>query len=196
MTTKTPASQVELTGGSTLATVLAYVTYAADYGAAAAGTATANTAAINAAIVAATGTTGHVVVAPGVAYTESSLVIPADVIILVYGASGLVTYLTSDRGTSLPITPGGVAIKSKGNSGVALRTLDYGVAASPVLQLTRDSTGAIAHLEHGFSDLVELTGTVNPAAGKARLYAENVAGKTTLFVKFSSGAAIQLAVQV
>jgi len=191
MVTKVGDEFVEVEGGRTLADKLADFINAADYGATVAGTAGANTTAINLAIVAAaaSGGCGFVSVAPGVAYTEASLVIPDGVVLIIGSTSGTITYLTKNQGTGLPVLLGGIVIKSQGNTGVLLRSLDYGVGGEPILQLLDAANGDNAALNPKFVEMLEMTDPTAPSANKSRLYTrDNGSGKTQLVVRFPTGA--------
>lgn len=189
MTTKATEDFVLLSTGRTLGEKISEFISAADYGAAAANSAAVNTTAINAAIVAATSTTGFVLVTPDIAYTEADLSIPDEVVVLVFSDSGTVTYLTKDQGTTLPVTKGGLVIKSKGNTGILLRSTDYGVAAEPFIQFIDATTGDLAAAEFKFAEMGEISDPTAPTSNKARLYVkDDGAGKTQLVVRFPTGA--------
>ena len=197
MTTRVDSSFVDV-GSRTLATKLADFINAADYGAATANSAALNTSCINAAITTASsaGQSGFVVISPGVSYTEASLVIPDGVVILIFSTLGTVTYLTKDQGTSLPVTKGGLVIKSQGNTGVMLRSLDYGVTGEPILQVVDATNGDIAAFAPKFAELVEITDPTAPSANKARLYAkDDGAGNTALAVRFPTGDVVNICEQ-
>lgn len=194
MTTRVDSSFVNV-GDRTLETKLADLVNAADYGAATGNSAGVNTTYINYAIaaVSATGQSGFVVVSPGVSYTEASLVIPDGVVILIFSTLGTVTYLTKDQGTSLPVTKGGLVIKSQGNTGVMLRSLDYGVTGEPILQVVDATNGDIAAFAPKFAELVEITDPTAPSANKARLYSkDDGASNTTLSIRFPTGNVIDI----
>ena len=183
--------------GDTLTSWASNFTMASSYGAAPANSAADNTTAINLAIVAAAGTTGQVIVGVGVSYTEASLVIPDGVVVIVFSSSGTITYLVKNQGTSFPVTKGGLVIKSQGNTGIMLRSIDYSVSAEPILQFVDANTGDIAAALAKFIEFDETTGITSPSGNKARLYAEdNGSGKTRLVVKFPTGSAIVLATEV
>lgn len=169
---------------------------AKDYGAATTATASANTTAINAAIVAATGTTGMVVVGVGISYTEASLVIPDGVVLLVFSANGTVTYLVKDQGTSLPVTKGGVVFKSQGNTGVMVRAIDYGVVAEPILQFLDATNGDVAAIAPKFIEFDEITDPTAPSANKGRVYIkDDGSGNTALAVRFPTGDVVNICKQ-
>jgi hypothetical protein len=187
--TNNVSDMVLMAEGDTLTSWSANFTLASSYGALTTASATVNTAAINLAIVAATGTTGRVLITPGISYTEASLVIPDGVVLIVFSALGTITYLTKDQGTSLPVTKGGLVIKSQGNTGVMLRSLDYGVTGEPILQVVDATNGDIAAFAPKFNEFVEITDPTAPSANKARLYCkDNGSGKSQLVVRFPTGA--------
>lgn len=190
MVTKVSDAMVNI-GTRTLEAKLADIINAADYGATVAGSASANTTAINNAITAAatSGGNGFVLVSPGVSYTEASLVIPDGVVLLVFSTSGILTVLTKHQGTTLPVTKGGIAIKGQGNTGVLLRSLDYGVTAEPIMQILDLTNGDLAGLEFKFAELTEISDPTAPSANKGRLYVrDNGSGKSQLVVRFPTGA--------
>jgi hypothetical protein len=191
MTTNVKSFFVELDSTRTLESKLGDIISAVDYGAATTESAANNTIAINSAITAAavTGASGFVIVPPEISYTEGDLIIPDDVSLLVFSVNGTVTLLTKDQGTTLPVTKGGLVIKSKGNTGILLRSLDYGVSAEPVLQVLDATNGDIAAISPKFVEMDEITDPTAPSANKGRLYIrDNGAGKTELVVRFPTGA--------
>lgn len=195
--TKVTDPLVSLSTGRTLDSKLLDLKSAVDYGGAIASSAAVNTVAINAAIVAATGTTGFVVLPPGMAYTEASLVIPDGVLVLAFSSSGVLRILSKDQGTAFPVLKGGIAVKSQGKTGILLRADDYGVTADPVLLVQDDTTGDIAAIQYKFAELDEQAADPSaPSANKARLFAkDNGSGSTQLAVRFPTGPTIPLATQ-
>jgi hypothetical protein len=194
--TNNVSDMVLMAEGDTLTSWSANFTLASSYGALTTASATVNTAAINLAIVAATGTTGRVLITPGISYTEASLVIPDGVVLIVFSTLGTITYLTKDQGTSLPVTKGGLVIKSQGNTGVMLRSLDYGVTGEPILQFVDATNGDIAAIASKFEEFVEITDPAAPSANKARLYAkDDGAGNTALAVRFPTGDVVNICEQ-
>lgn len=195
MTTKLPAAHVFLPSGNTLQTIIDAVSLAIEYGVATGNSAAVNTTAINDAI-AACGDTGFVVVPPSCAYNEVDLTMVDGVIVMVWSTDGTVMLLTKDQGTSLPVTKGGLVIKSKGNTGILLRTLDYGVSAEPIVQVLDATGGDIAAIELKnllFGETADLTA---PSANKAKLYArDDGSGNTQLAVRFPTGNPIYLAAE-
>ena len=189
MTTKCMDDFVTLDSGRTLASKLADIISASDYGASAGGTSSANTTAINSAITAASAaSSGFVIINEGISYTEGSLVIPDDVTLIVFGAYGTVTFLVKDQGAS-PIGRGGVGIKSQGHTGVILRAVDQGVSAAPLVQIVDSSAGDLAAIHTAFVEMDEVSAPATPAGNKSRLYTrDNGAGKTQLVVQFPTGA--------
>jgi len=190
MTTRVDSSFVDV-GSRTLTSKLGDFINAADYGALTTNSAALNTSCINAAITVANNPaqSGFVVISPGVSYTEASLVIPDGVVLLIFSTLGTVTYLTKDQGTSLPVTKGGLVIKSQGNTGVMLRSLDYGVTGEPILQVVDATNGDIAAFAPKFNEFVEITDPTAPSANKGRLYCkDNGSGKSQLVVRFPTGA--------
>lgn len=195
MTTKVPAAHVFLPSGNTVQTIVDALALAVEYGVTTAGSAAANTTGLNTAI-AACGDTGFVLVPPGVAYNEVDLVMVDGVILVVYSTNGTVMLLTKDHGTSLPVTKGGLAIKSKGNTGILLRSLDYGVSAEPILQVLDVTGGDIAALELKNLLLGETVDLTAPSANKAKLYSrDDGAGATQLVARFPTGDIIPLATE-
>lgn len=183
------AEMVVLQSGRTLEEFAAGFTNCLDYGATVGGAAGANNTAINTAIVAATGTTGLVLVPVGVSYTEASLVIPDGVLLIIFSSNGVITYLSKYQGTALPIIKGGICIKSQNNTGILLRSLDYGVSGEPILQILDAANGDIAALAPKFAEFIEISDPTAPSANKSRLYTrDNGAGKTQLVVRFPTGA--------
>ena len=184
---------VSLDSGRSLASKLLDIVSCLDYGAVVGGTATANTTAINAAIVAASG--GFVLIPPGVSYTEASIIFADDVVLLVFGATGTLTILTTDYGSS-PLAQGGLRIKAVGNSGVVLRSVDFGVTAEPFLQVVDAVGGDTAAIHMKFVEMDEIAAPANPSANKSRLYTrDNGAGKTQLVVQFPTGVVQVLATE-
>lgn len=115
-----------------------------DYGATIGGTAGDNATAINAAIAA--NNTGFILVPPGVSFTEASLSMVDGVNILYFTSNGVLTILTKNQGTILPVLKGGIAIKSQNHSGVLLRSHDLNTAAEPFLQILDLTNGDLAYL--------------------------------------------------
>jgi len=188
--------QIDLLNSRTLEEKVGDFISCLDYGASVSGSAAANTIAINSAITAAalSGASGFVVIPPGISYTEASLVIPDEVVLLVFSSSGIVTVLTKDQGTAYPITKGGLAIKSQGHNGILLRSSDYGVTAEPLFEVVDLTNGDPAGIEISMGQFVSLgdnTDPSAPAAGKARLYLTYDTGssKYQLRILFPSGSA-------
>lgn len=196
MVTRVGEDFVEVEGARTLGEKLADVLNAEDYGATIGGAAGTNTTAINAAIVAATATSGFVIVKPGTAYTEGSLVMADGVTVLIFDTSGNIIHLVKDQGTALPVTEGCVIYKSQANTGIGIRSLDYGVSSEPILQLLNQLTGQVAAMEAKFAEMREITDPTAPSANKVRLYCrDNGAGKTQLVARFPTGAIQQVAIE-
>jgi hypothetical protein len=184
---------ISLSTGRTLISKLGDIVSAADYGATTAGTAAANTTAINTAIAACA--TGFILIPPGVAYTESSLVMEDDVTLIIFGSNATVTFLSKSQGDS-PTNKGGIVIKSQNDTGVLLKATDYGVTAEPVIQVCDATTGDLAVLESKFFELTEVSTPTAPSANKARLYLkDNGGGVTQLMMLSATGAAVQVAIQ-
>lgn len=196
MVTKVGSTLVETADDRTLDSKLADIINAEDYGALASASAGANTTAINAAIVAATATSGFVIVKPGVNYTEGSLLMVDGVTVIVFDTTGNITHLVKDQGTALPVLKGSLIYKSQGNTGVSVRALDYGVVGEPFLQLLNQITGQLAALETKFVEMTEIVAPTAPSANKGRLFMQdNGAGKTQLVVRFPTGAIQVIATQ-
>lgn len=195
MTTKVPAAHIEFTSGASLEDALSSLSLASDYGAATGNSAAVNTTAINDAI-AACADTGFVVVAPGISYNEVDLLLVDGVLIIVYSTNGTITYLSKDHGTTLPVTKGGLVLKGKGNTGILLRSLDYGVSAEPIAQILDASSGDIAAVELKNLLLDETTDLVAPSANKMKLYCrDDGGGNTQLTVRFPTGDPVVLSTQ-
>lgn len=195
MTTFVPAAHVALESGVPIEDALGKMSLATDYGASTAGTAAVNTTAINSAI-AASGATGFVVVAPGIAYNEVDLVMVDGVVVMVYSTNGTVMYLVKDQGSTLPVVKGGLVIKSKGNTGIFLRSLDYGVSAEPIVQILDATSGDLAAAELKNLLMSETADLTAPSANKAKLYVrDDGAGKTQLIVRFPTGNPIAVATE-
>lgn len=193
MTTKMKADFTTLASGRTVEDKLTGLVDAADYGASSSNTASENTIAINLAIQAAV--SGFVIIPVGVAYTEASLVLTPNITLVVFGANGVVTFLSSDNGDT-PIARSGIAVKQQGTNGVLLRAVDFGVSAEPFLQVVDLTNGDIAAVNTKFIELDEITAPANPSADKARLYTkDDGSGNTQLIVQFPTGSAIALATQ-
>lgn len=193
MTTPFAAYMVSLGSGRTAEEKSADFITATDYGASSVETTTNNTAAINAAL--ATASTGFVVVPAGVTYTEASLVIPDDVVLLVFGEYGTLTALVKDF-SAAPIAKGGFVVKSQGHTGVLLRAVDNGVATDPLLQLVDATSGDIAAAHIKFLEVDEVATTAAPAANKVRLYAkDDGSGNTELIARFATGTDIAVTKQ-
>lgn len=183
---------VSLATGRTLDDKLGDVISCLDYGATIGGTAAANTTAINSAIQA---SNSFVTIPPGVAYTEASIVFRDEVTLIVFSSYGTFTVVSKDFGHS-PIAKGGIAVKPAGQSGVLLRSVDFGVADEPFLQVVDNLTGDIAATHTKFIELDEISAPVSPSANKSRLYTrDNGSGKTQLVVKFPTGAVQVLATE-
>ena len=195
--TKVTDPLVTLATTRSLTSRLADQISALDHGATIGGTAAVNTPLINLAIVAATGTTGFVVIPPGMAYTEASLTIPDGVMLIVFSASGTVKYLFKDQGASLPVLKGGVVIKQQGNTGILLRADDFGVTAEPILLVQDETTGDVAAVQTKWVELEEISSDPTaPSANRARLYTtDDGSGNTQLAVRFATGSVIPLATE-
>jgi len=189
MSVKVKTSMVETTSGRSLEARLDDIISVADYGASSTATLAENINAINLAIVAAAAGSGIVFIPQGIAYTESGLNIPDNVVILQIGALGTCTFLTKYQGTALPVTKGGVVIKGQGNTGILLRALDYGVTAEPILQILDAAAGDVAALAPKFLEMDEITAPTSPSANKVRMFTrDNGSGKTQLVALFPTGA--------
>ena len=187
--TKVRAELVELSTGQPLEDKLKDIVSASTYGASPSASIAVNTAAINTAIAVAATTSGVVSVNPGVQFTETSLSIPDNVTVRVSTSDGTLVHLTKYQGSTLPVKKGGIVVKSQGQNGNLLRSLDYGVPAEPMLQILDSTTGDISALECKFAEIHESTDVTAPAADRARLYVrDNGAGKTQLVVRFPTGA--------
>ena len=194
MPSQTPvrSSLVTTASGRSLEDKLSDSISCLDYGATIGGTAAANTTAINAAIQAAK---GFVIVPSGVAYTEASIVFKDDVTLIVFSSYGTFSIISKDYGHS-PIAKGGTAVKTAGQSGVLIRSVDFGVADEPFLQVVDYTTGDIAATHTKFVELDEISAPASPSANKCRLYTrDNGSGKTQLVVKFPTGAVQVLATE-
>lgn len=192
--TKVLGELIQLATGRTLEERLADIIPAANHGASASASVSVNTAAINAAIVSANGV-GFVLVAPGVSFTESSLVIPDGVVILIFGSNGTLTFLVKDQGAS-PIAKGGIIIKSQDHTGILLRAIDQGLSTEPMVQLVDPVTGDIAAANLKFTEFDEITDPTAPSANKARLYTkDDGSGNTQLMVRFPTGSPMSIRTQ-
>lgn len=187
---------VALTSGRALESKLTDLTSALDHGAVSTNTASANTSAINAAIQAAIlSKSGFVLVPNGISYTEASLVMDDSVVLIVFGGSAAVTFLTKNQGDAVG-NKGGVVIKSQGDTGVLLKASDYGVTAEPVIQFCDATTGDVAAVESKWTEMQEITEPTAPGANKVRLYCrDNGSGKTQLVARFPTGAVQQVAIE-
>jgi hypothetical protein len=182
------------TADRTLAQKLGDVISCLDYGATVAGTAAANTTAINNALAAAaaSGANGFVLVPYGVSYTESSLSFTDEVQLIVFGQYGTVTFLSGDQGSSA-IARGGISLKSKGATGVLLRSHDAGVTADPFLQVVDATNGDVAAAQLKYAELPEITAPTTPTADKVRLYAAVNGSVSELYAKFQDGSVVPFA---
>jgi len=197
MTNQTRATAALVEGNTadrTLAQKLGDVISCLDYGAAVASNATVNTAAINDAITAAavSGSNGFVLVPYGISYTESSLILPDDVQLIVFGQYGTVTFLSTDHGSSA-IARGGIAVKSKGATGVILRSHDAGVTADPFLQIIDETNGDVAAVQTRYAEMPEIAAPTTPTADKVRLYAAANGSVTEVYAKFQDGSVVPFA---
>ena len=187
--TKVRAELVELSTGQSLEDRLNDVISAASFGASPTASIAVNTAAINAAIALAATTSGAIDIGQGVQFNEAALSIPDNVVVHIYTDNGTEVHLTKYHGSTLPVTKGGLVVKSQGQNGNLMRSLDYGVPAEPILQLLDATTGDIAGLEYKFAEIHESTDVSAPAANKVRLFArDNGSGKTQLCARFPTGA--------
>jgi len=184
------------TADRTLAEKLGDVISCLDYGATVSGTAAANTTAINDAITAAavSGANGFVLVPYGVSYTESSLVLPDDVQLIVFGQYGTVTFLCKDH-TSSAVARGGISVKSKGATGIVLRSHDAGVTADPFLQIVDATNGDMAAVQTRYVEVEEITAPTTPTANRVRIYAAVNGSVTELFAKFQDGSVVPIALE-
>lgn len=190
--TTVKASLVTVSSGRGLEDKLGDSISCLDYGATIGGSAAANTTAINAAIQAAR---GFVFVPPGVSYTEASIVFKDDVALIVFSAYCTFSVVSKDYGHP-PIAKGGIAVKPAGQSGVLLRSVDFGVADEPFLQVVDYLTGDIAATHTKFIEMDEISAPANPSANKCRLYTkDNGSTKTQLVVQFPTGVVIPLATE-
>lgn len=196
MTVKLPSSMVQFPGGQSLEDRLNYLTFASNYGAASGNSAASNTIAISNAISDATGASGFVVIGVGISYNEADLTIPDDVTLIEMTSDGYVKFISKDHGTSLPVTKGGLVIKSQGNNGVLLRNTDYGVTAEPFVQFLDAANGDLAAVEFKFAELTEITEPSAPSANKARLFIkDDGASNSQLMVRFATGTSVAIATQ-
>ena len=184
----------------TVAAKLQEIVSILDFGAVCDGT-TDDSVAINAAITAVTALPagGFVVIPANTNYVEASLNLATDVTLVDYSTPGVIRYLSADAGTSLPVTVGGVGIKTKGIAEILLRAHNSGSAALPYLQLLRRDTGQLAGLSldflsligasaAGFIDLPEISTPTAPGVNSGRLFIkDNGSGKSQLCVRFNSG---------
>jgi len=151
----------------------------------------------------ATGFSAGILILPvNTVYTEASLVLADNVTIMDFSIAGKLRILCKDQGDILPITKGGLEIKTQDIEAILLSTHNGGVSGNPYLRLLNSSTGALAGLKAlfqmltGYMDIVEATAPAAPAANIARIYCQdNGSGKTQLMVRFNTGAPIQLAIQ-
>jgi len=193
MTTNMRADLTVLWSGRTVESKASDVLSCLDFGASTGSGASANTTAINAAIAAAAG--GYVIVPPGVSYTEASLVMNANVTLLVFSTDGRVVFLSSDTGDT-PLSKSGIGIKQQNTTGVLLRAVDFGVTDEPFLQVVDLANGDIAATHTKFIEMDEITAPSAPSANKSRIYTEdNGSGKTQLVVRFPTGAVQVLATE-
>jgi len=175
-----------------------------DFGGASNGV-TDDTVAINAGIAAlVTAFAGGVLfLPPNTVYIESSLVLNANVTVVELHKSGKIKYLIADDGYVLPVTKGGIEIKTQGKDGVLLSSHDSGVSGFPYLRILESITGQLAALyalnllADGYIELKESAGVPNaPAVNKARLFlVHDGAGHTQLGVRFNTGTVQYLATQ-
>jgi len=193
MTTNMRADFTVLESGRTVEDKITDVLSCLDFGASTGAGASANTTAINAAIAAATG--GYVIVPPGISYTEASLVMNANVTLLVFSTDGRVVFLSSDTGDT-PLSKSGIGIKQQNTTGVLLRAVDFGVTNEPFLQVVDLANGDIAATHTKFVEMDEITAPAVPSANKSRLYTrDDGSGKTQLVVQFPTGAPVVVATQ-
>lgn len=190
MVTTVNAELVKFSFGRDLEAKLLDIVSVVDYGASTTNSAGANTALINSAL--AELGSGQVLIPYGIAYTESSLIIPSDIVLYVVDGNGVVGILTANTGSS-PAATGGISIKQKGMAGVLLRAVDFGVASEPLLQIVAAGTGYIAGANARFLELDEVSGLASPAIDKVRLEANDSSGVTTLRAKFPDGSVVRLA---
>lgn len=198
MVQRVSTNMVQSPGDRTQEQKNADILSALDYGASVSGTAVVNTAAINAAIVAAvaSGGSGFVLIPPGITFTESSLVIPDTVVLMVFESTGRVQYLTSDTGAVLPNLEGGIVVRQQNHNGILLRGVDYGVSGDPILQVVDYQNGDVAAVEAKYLQIGENTSMTSPPADKARFYtSDDGSGNTQIMAVFPTGAAIRVCKQ-
>ena len=135
-------------------------------------------------------------------YTEASIVHNTLTSILDLSKAGYIQILSNDEGSTLPITKGGLVIKTQGISGILLSNHDAGVSANPYLQFINQATGALAEIHYatayftGYVDGVETTTPSAPAANTGRVFfQDNGSGKTQMCVRFNTGAVQILATE-
>ena len=138
---------------------------------------------------------GVLIILPNTVYTESSVSMDSSVVLIEFHKSGKIRYLVKDEGATLPVTKGGVEIKTQGKDGVLLSSHDSGVAGFPYLRLLESVTGQLASiyslnsLVDGYIELQELSVPNAPAVNKGRLFLiDDGTGKTQLCVRFNTGA--------
>jgi hypothetical protein len=114
------------------------------------------------------------------------------------GVTAPITVAANAVGISITTTDdGGAVVKQGATPGVAQLTGGGGPAhlnlSGTVKAETVDAGTSV--LNAGFEEFTEMVEPAAPAANKARLYSKDVAGKTALFVRFPTGASIQLAIE-
>ena len=135
-------------------------------------------------------------------YTEASIVHNTAASILDLSKAGFIQILSHDEGSTLPITKGGLVIKTQGISGILLSNHDAGVSANPYLQFINQATGELAEIHYatayftGYVDGAETTTPSAPAANTGRIFfQDNGSGKTQMCVRFNTGAVQILATE-
>ena len=145
---------------------------------------------------------GVIILPVNTVYTEASIVHNTLTSILDLSKAGYIQILSNDEGATLPVTKGGLVIKTQGISGVLLSVHDSGISANPYLRLINQATGALAELHlatlniTGYTDGVETTTPSAPAANSGRVFfKDNGSGKTQMCVLFNTGAVQVLATE-
>lgn len=158
---------------------------------------TDDTSVINSAItsIAANIGSGILVLPHKTIYTEASIVMQSNVIILDLSVSGKLLILTKDEGSGFPVTKGGLEVRTQNQSGIFIRTHDLGTPTNPLMEFINSSTGQLAGIYSlllklsSYIDVTEMATPPAPAANIARLFVkDNGAGKTQLCVRFNTGA--------
>jgi hypothetical protein len=128
-------------------------------------------------------------------FVEANLELDPLVTIQDMSTRGSIRFILAPQSSSLPVTSGGIAIKTQGIDGVLLRVHDSGIAGNPYLQVLNEDTGQLANINLGglnlnkYVDIKEISDPPAPESNAGRLFVrDNGSGKSQVCIRFNTGA--------